>query len=130
MKALLDTHVWIKNLAGSYTLPANLKDIIENDKNELWLSPISIWEAIVLGEKGRLELKPDPVKWVRNALTMDSIREAPINIEVAVKSRQLQLPHQDPADRFIAATAIIYELKLLTMDKVLLDAETIPTIPF
>lgn len=44
MKALLDTHIWVQNLAGSNDLPVKLKEILENDKNEIWLSPISIWE--------------------------------------------------------------------------------------
>tara|TARA_Y100000031_G_C8078527_1_gene318530 strand:+ start:415 stop:600 length:186 start_codon:yes stop_codon:yes gene_type:complete len=60
---------------------------------------------------------------------MDNIREAPINIEVVIKSRQLNLAHQDPADCFSAETAIIYGLQLATVDKVLLEMDWLPTIP-
>ena len=37
------------------------------------------------------------------------------------------LPHKDPADRFIAATALVYGLRLMTDDKRLLDASWLPT---
>jgi hypothetical protein len=30
--------------------------IIASEENELWLSPISVWETLILAEKGRLEL--------------------------------------------------------------------------
>lgn len=130
MKILLDTHIWIWNLSGSEMLPARFREILNNEDNESWLSPISIWETIVLAEKGRLELQPDPISWVRRALEKDNIKGAPINIEVAIKSRELDLPHQDPADRFLAATAIIYGLELATLDRVLLKADWLPTIPY
>lgn len=129
MKILLDTHVWIWNLAGSEKLPLKFKKIIESEENEIWLSAISVWEAIVLGETGRLELKPDPFSWVREALQQDNLREAPLNNEIAIRSRQLKLPYQDPADRFLAATAIIYGLDLATLDNRLIQADWLSTVP-
>jgi PIN domain nuclease of toxin-antitoxin system len=47
---------------------------------------------------------------------------------IAVLSRQIDLPHQDPADRFIAATAIHYQLQLATVDTRLTNAIWLPTI--
>ena len=37
--------------------------------------------------------------------------------EIALCSRSLKLKHQDPADRFIAAMAMVYDLTLVTADK-------------
>ena len=128
VKILLDTHIWIWNLSGSESLPSKFREMIDSDEHEIWLSPISIWETIVLAEKGRLELLPNPVSWVRQALEKSAAKEAPINSEVAIKSRELDLPHQDPADRFLAATAVIYGLHLATLDRVLLAADWLPTL--
>ena len=83
---------------------------------ELWLSPISIWETLILAEKGRISLQPDPVTWVNLALKTLETREAQMNHAIAILSREIPLPHQDPGDRFIAATAIYYGLKLATVD--------------
>ena len=50
------------------------------------------------------------------------IKQAAINHEVAMQSRLIKLPHQDPADRFIAASAVVYDLVLVTADKYLIKA--------
>jgi len=39
---------------------------------------------------------------MKNALDTLPFREAVLNHEVAMQSRVIRLPHQDPADRFIA----------------------------
>ncbi|MEH2206311.1 MAG: hypothetical protein V7K53_19895 [Nostoc sp.] len=44
------------------------------------------------------------------------IREAPLNRYIAILSRQIDLPHQDPGDRFIAATTVYHQLTLATVD--------------
>ena len=116
MKLLLDTHIWLWSLLDTRYLSENIVKELEDGSNELWLSPISIWEALLLSEKGKLELKPSPLEWVHNALKRVPFKEAPITYEIAIQSRKLNLPHQDPADRFIVATAYIYQLTLITAD--------------
>lgn len=116
MKILLDTHIWLWYLLGDRQLSLGLQATIADLNNELWLSPISIWETLLLAEKGRIYLQPDPFTWVDLALATLKIREAHLNYPIAVLSRQIDLPHQDPADRFIAATALYYDLKLATVD--------------
>ena len=49
-------------------------------------------------------------------------QEAPLTHDIAVMSRQLALSHQDPADRFLAATALVMGLTLVTADKRLLQS--------
>ena len=102
--------------------------VLNQDNNQIWLSPISVWETLVLAEKGKLRLKPDPVSWIQQSLKRWPIKEAPLNIQISIQSRQLDLPHQDPADRFISATALIYDLKLITMDERLISAPWLPTL--
>lgn len=116
MKLLLDTHIWLWYLLGDSRLSLQLQTAIADLNTELWLSPISIWETLILAEKGRISLQPDPVTWVNLALKTLETREAQMNHSIAILSRQIALPHQDPADRFIVATAIYYGLKLATVD--------------
>jgi PIN domain nuclease of toxin-antitoxin system len=128
MKLLLDTHIWIWYLSGNPHLSATLQIAISEDTNELWLSPISIWEALLLGEKGRIVLEPNPTQWVQNSLQAIDTKEAPLSNDIAILSRQLDLVHQDPADRFIAATAVHYGLTLATVDKNLVKASCVETL--
>ncbi len=89
---------------------------LENEANQLWLSPITTWEILVLANKGRIELDSPPEDWMRDVLSTLPFYEATLNHEVAMQSRKIPLPHQDPADRFIAASAIVYGLTLITAD--------------
>jgi PIN domain nuclease of toxin-antitoxin system len=55
-----------------------------------------------------------------------SIHQDIIFKEVAIQSRLVELPHQDPADRFLAATAIVYDLILVTTDTRIIHAKAVP----
>ena len=56
-------------------------------------------------------------------------KQAMINHEVAIQSRLVDLPHQDPADRFLAATAMVYDLILVTADLRLLSSKQFSVLP-
>lgn len=74
-----------------------------------------------MAHKGRIALQPDPETWLRHVLKENAFRSAVISDEVAILSRTLAVPHEDPADRFLAATAAVYDLTLLTADTRLLE---------
>ena len=128
MRLLLDTHIWIWSLLDPAKLSRRLSGELESPENELWLSPISAWELLVLIEKGRVEVDKDGVSWVTEVSRASALREAALTHEVAVESRLVDLPHQDPADRFLAATARVYDLTLVTADERLLGCRRIQTL--
>ena len=128
MKLLLDTHIWLWYLLGDQRLSLQLQTAIADPNTELWLRPISIWETLILAEKGRISLQPDSVTWVNLALKTLETREAQMNHAIAILSREIALPHQDPGDRFIAATAIYYGLKLATVDANLIGNSALQTV--
>jgi PIN domain nuclease of toxin-antitoxin system len=65
----------------------------------------------MLHEKNRIRIDhADPVEWIERVLGSIPFKEASLNHEVAIQSRQVKLPHQDPADRFLVATALVYDL--------------------
>jgi PIN domain nuclease of toxin-antitoxin system len=128
MRLLLDTHIWIWYLLGDSRLSTILQQVISDDTNELWLSPISLWETLLLAEKGRLILEPSPEQWINNSLQKLNTKEAVLSNDIAMLSRQLDLSHQDPADRFIAATAVYYGLLLVTVDRHLTETTYLKTL--
>jgi PIN domain nuclease of toxin-antitoxin system len=71
----------------------------------------------MLHDKGRIKLLPDAIGWIQNNLNRLKIREAPFTFEVALAVASLRLPHHDPADGFIAATAKVFGLTLVTADE-------------
>jgi PIN domain nuclease of toxin-antitoxin system len=128
VRLLLDTHIWIWSLLDPAKLSRKVRAELESPDNELWLSPISSWELLILIEKGRVAVDKDPVPWVAEVSRAITLREAALTHEVAIESRLSDLPHQDPADRFLAATARVYDLTLVTADKRLLDSRRISTL--
>ena len=116
MKLLLDTHIWIWSLLEPSKIALRIAKALENPANEKWLSPISVWEFRVLVEKGRVTLNMGFEEWIAQALTEFSPREAPLTTEVVLAMSKIQLPHRDPADAFLAATAKVFQLTLVTAD--------------
>jgi PIN domain nuclease of toxin-antitoxin system len=129
MKLLLDTHIWVWSALDRARLSARLTATLENPKNELWLSPISLWEVLTLCHKNTLTLLPSPQAWIANALDAVPMREAPITYQVAQEMARVELPHRDPADRFLVATARVFDLTLVTADAHLLKARQVPVLP-
>ena len=116
MKLLLDTHIWIWSLLEPSKITPRIAKALENPANEKWLSPISVWEFRVLVKKGRVKLNMGFEEWIAQALTEFSPREAPLTTEVVLAMSKIQLPHRDPADAFLAATAKVFQLMLVTAD--------------
>jgi PIN domain nuclease of toxin-antitoxin system len=98
---------------------------LRNEANELWVSAISAWEALTLHRKKRVELSPDFLSWLRHGTP--GFRQAPLTHEIVLAAEGLDL-HDDPADRFIAATALVHDLTLVTADQRLLGLGAIRTL--
>ncbi len=129
MKLLLDTHILLWSLLDASKIGKRVAGELESADNELWLSPLTVWEVIVLSEKRRVVLEPDAVTWIRDVLSTIPFQEALVNHEVAMQSRLIRLPHGDPVDRFLAATAAVYDLTLVTADERLLRSRECSTLP-
>ena len=123
MKLLLDTHIWIWALLEPHRLSADVRAELESPDAELWLSPISVWEAMMLAERGRIAVKSDSKTWVREMIAALPCRETTMTHEIAIVSRALALSHQDPADRFLAATSQVLDLTLVTADERLMGSK-------
>ena len=108
MNLLLDTHIWLWSLLDPDRLSRRARNHLSDPANTLALSPVSVWEALVLAEKERVLLHPDPMQ------------EVPVTFDIAFGSRSIRLGHDDPADRFIGATAMVHGLTLVTADRSLL----------
>jgi PIN domain nuclease of toxin-antitoxin system len=125
MSYLLDTHIWLWSLLEPERLNGNIVHVLEAKDNELFISPITVWETLVLAEKGRIELLPTPNEWIEEAIKRSPVKEAKLSHSIAIKSRDIELPHKDPADRFIAATAWENDLILITEDKKIKESRQI-----
>jgi PIN domain nuclease of toxin-antitoxin system len=126
---LLDTHIWLWSLLDPKRLSRYVTRLLKDPANTIWLSPISTWELTILVKKGRVILDEPVESWVMKAIAAVPLKEAPLTHEIALETMRTEVPHQDPADRFISATARVLDLVLVTADKNLIGAKGFKVIP-
>jgi len=115
-------------VAGADELDAGLRDAIDEAAGLCWLSPISLWEAAMLAAKGRMRIRGPFDTWSERALAAFPVRDAVINAQVVRTAVSLELRTNDPADHLIAATAVVYDLTLVTADRALLERPSLSTL--
>jgi PIN domain nuclease of toxin-antitoxin system len=125
---LLDTHIWLWSHGRPERLKPRVARALRNPRNELWFSPISTWEIVLLTQRRLVRLDPDVETWFAESLECLPLREAPITHEIALEAPRVALPHQDPADRFLVATAKVLQLTLVTSDENILSAPGLPVL--
>jgi PIN domain nuclease of toxin-antitoxin system len=127
VKACLDTHAVLWSLAGDPRLGPQARGLISHSRrSDLVISDIVLLEISYLSAKGRIE-DVDGLG-VLLAKVAESFRVIPISPEIACLALELDLPHGDPFDRVIAATAKTHAIPLLTRDRSITDSGTVKTL--
>ena len=123
---VLDTHVLIWWVTSPTSLSQRAMRAIDA-ANELGVSSLSFWEVAVAVRKNRLDLEQSVDGWARKVRAIPRLRTIDISVDIALLADQLAM-HAAPADRFIAATALHERAKLVTKDRLLIDADVVETI--
>lgn len=108
--------MWIWFNSNFEKLPASLSSAFEEEDATFGLSAVSIWETLMAMEKGRVNVNASPEDTVRLWLRENPFEIFPLDRKIALLSRTLPFEHEDPADRFIAATAYHLNCPLVTAD--------------
>lgn len=117
---VVDTHVFIWFALDDSRLTPKLKSKLAAARPGVYLPSICIWEALLSSEKGRLSFGgSDPASTLMELVEESGFTVAPLTIEIVLLSRKLPFKHDDPADRFIAATAHALGASLATSDRLL-----------
>lgn len=118
---LLDTHALIWLVEADPKLGKKVRELANQalKDNELATSAITFWEVAMLVHRKRIGLSLPADVWRRRLLDM-GLMEIPITGDIGITAAGLQGFHGDPADRFIAATAILGGGTLMTADKAIL----------
>ncbi|HWY07434.1 MAG TPA: type II toxin-antitoxin system VapC family toxin [Candidatus Acidoferrales bacterium] len=117
---LLDTHIWLWAATEPHKVTSEVHTLLSNPEADRFLSPISLWELSVMVEKKRFALKEDFAVWVQKSTSDLNLKEIPLGWKVACEMRYILPNHKDPADRFLVATAIAFDLILVTADQKLI----------
>ena len=122
MKFLLDTHLllWTAVTSGGIrsqgALSASARNLIQDEDNELFFSPASVWEVAIKNALGRPDFKVD-AHLLRRGLLDNGYTELPISSSHAAAVANLPDHHKDPFDRLLIAQATVEGITLLTNDE-------------
>jgi PIN domain nuclease of toxin-antitoxin system len=115
---LVDTNVLIWLLAGSARLRHEIIDILSDARNDVYVSTVSVWEMAIKVGIGRLNVPPDLVHWLPQALVAAKISVLPIDMESALGVEQLPFHHADPFDRLLIVQARLGAHTLVSADRI------------
>ena len=127
---MLDTHAVVFDaLAPQRLTPAARRAIERGDREgNLAVSDITLWEIAMLVARQRLDVPVSTDEFLRTALAARTIAVLPITPAIAVAAQSDGFVHGDPADRLIAATALVHHARLVTSDERLRSVATLRTI--
>ena len=116
MKLLLDTQVFLWIATDSARLPRDLRTVLRDPFNDLYLSVVSSWEIAVKARSGKLVL-PMPV-WAFLLESRERLSIQTLSIQETAVAHVAKLPdiHRDPFDRMLVCQAIEHELTIVTSD--------------
>ena len=89
---------------------------LESTETEAYVSAISGFEISIKHRKGKLQLPLPPREWLAQACTAYSLRELPVTLQIAALASEVAVPHADPCDRMIVATAQLHGIPVMTSD--------------
>lgn len=113
MRVLLDTDVVLWLLLGERDrVPAGVVEVLEDTRNPVQVSAVSVWEIAIKRSLGRLQLED---RWPR-ALTRLGFDHCPVTAEHAAAVEALPWLHRDPFDRLLIAQAALEQATLVTAD--------------
>lgn len=116
MKYLLDTHTLLWFLIGDEKLSDKARRLIDNQRNEKFLSTVSLWEIAIKVSLGNLVLDKPFEKLFPEQLHFNRIEILDITVDSLIKLTSLPFHHRDPFDRLIIAQAFVEQLPIIGAD--------------
>lgn len=123
MNILLDTHILLWVLSNDARLPEKARKLIENEKNEIFYSIISLWE-VELKHLAHPDAMPVLAKelmeyCIQSGFRMISIKESHIFAMENLRREKDSQPHKDPFDRLLICQASTENMIFVTHDSLI-----------
>lgn len=116
---LLDTCVVLYAMAQPERLSPSARAVLLSSDAEIWVSPVSAWEASQKWSAGKLHLPGVPSVIFTAWMAREGVQELPFDFDSVWTGQTLPWPHSDPFDRMLASQALTHELTIITPDRAL-----------
>lgn len=116
MKYILDTHALLWWWTDDPALSPRVRELIQDEANEVLVSAVSAWEIATKYRLGKLDIGRDAVARFDELVTLDGFSHLPVSYLHALRAGGLLNDHRDPFDRMLAAQSLIEGVPLVTRD--------------
>lgn len=117
MNLLLDTHSFLWYISDDPKLPRYAYNAIRDKSNEVYLSVVSIWEALVKHQNGKLPLPSGPDEYIDASRIAHRISDLALDRQAVSQLLSLPAHHRDPFDRMLICQALAHQLTIVTSDE-------------
>ena len=116
MRLLLDTHAFLWYITDDPRLSSVSAEAIQDEANEVFLSVVSVWEALAKHQLGKLPLPTPADDYLKSRREQHNIASLPFDEPSLAHLLRLPLHHRDPFDRMLICQALQHGLQVLTSD--------------
>ena len=116
MRVLLDTHVLLWWFNDQRQLSNQARRIVENQKNDVFVSAVSAREIAIKSQAGKLD-EEGLLDQMDSVLREEGFKVLEIKLGHAIRAGRLALHHRDPFDRMLVAQSLAEDLPILSTDK-------------
>lgn len=121
MPIICDTHILLFWADAPQRLSAAARNALDQDLStgQLACCDISLWEIAMLQARGRINRPADLsiTAYLDDIVLAMGLTVLPITPTIAERAQHPDFLHGDPADRLIAATALVHKAPLVTADE-------------
>jgi PIN domain nuclease of toxin-antitoxin system len=103
-------------ISGDGRLSKTSCDAIRDLRNEVFMSVVSLWEATVKYQLGKLPLPESPERYLPMQRERHQIASLALDEASVCKLVGLASIHRDPFDRMIICQALAHDLTIVTAD--------------
>ena len=118
---LLDTHIFLWFITNDKRLSNYYYDIISDQDNTIYISAVSLWEAIIKYQTGKLSFPESPEIYLLKQRKRHSLKSLLIDEITITKLTELPPLHRDPFDRLLICQALHHNLQMITEDNKILS---------
>jgi len=116
VRLLLDTHTFLWFVLNDSSLSITARNLIDDQRNDILLSPASPWEIAIKISIGKYSLPGPFAEFMDRQITENDFNILPITVAHAAVVAALPFHHKDPFDRLIIARAIVEDVPILSAD--------------
>jgi len=116
VRLLLNTHTFLWFILNDSNLSITARNLIDDQRNDILLSPASPWEIAIKISIGKYRLPGPFADFMDRQIAENDLDILPITLAHAAVVTALPFHHKDPFDRLILAQPIVEAVPILSAD--------------